>query len=208
MLNWGIKDETGEMFIRLDPDGAPLFDNLAYIGWEERLSLPSNMAKALQLYVSGHQQGKPHSQPIENIMAWCGYGGRLRRFRAALPKALEELEEAGVITEGKVIKGKEAVIVTVYHGYGNNWDKGAFYDWDKRALFFPNWDKRAFDWDKREALNWDKRAFDWDKRAFDWDKRAQRRRRARNGMALSIPKHGTWNMFLTWNMLFTPLRGG
>lgn len=112
MLKWGIEEETGAMFIRLDPDGAALFDNLAYLGWEERLSLSSNMAKALQLYISGHQKGKPHSQPISNVMHWCGYEGRLRQFRAALPNALKELEKAGVIKQYKVSKGPKGDLVS------------------------------------------------------------------------------------------------
>ena len=112
MLKWGIEEETGAMFIRLDPDGASLFDNLAYLGWEERFALSSNMAKALQLYISGHQAGKPHSQPISNIMHWCGYKGRLRQFRAALPHALKELEAASVIKNGKVSKGAKGDLVS------------------------------------------------------------------------------------------------
>ncbi len=97
MMKWGIEDETGHMFIRLDPEGAALFENLAYIGWEQRLALGSNAAKALQLYVSGHMAGKPHAVPLADLAHWMGYEGRIRQFRATLQHAMDELAKAGAI---------------------------------------------------------------------------------------------------------------
>lgn len=112
LLKWGIEEHSGKMFIRLDPEGAALFDNLAYIDWESRLKLGSNTAKALQMYASGHQCGKPHSQSITNIMKWCGYEGRERQFRSTLIKALDELEEINFITNTRIYKGNQGYMVS------------------------------------------------------------------------------------------------
>lgn len=99
MLKWGIEHETGAIYLRLDPDGAVLFENLSYQPWEVRLSLKSDLAAVLLSYISGHEQGKPHSQSLINLKKWCGYGGRLRNFRAACIIALKELEEKGVLVK-------------------------------------------------------------------------------------------------------------
>jgi hypothetical protein len=97
MLKYGIEKPSGQMYIRLDPEGAALFENLAYVGWEQRLALTSNAAKALQLYVSGHMAGKPHAVLLADLARWMGYEGRLRQFRASLRPALAELAATGMI---------------------------------------------------------------------------------------------------------------
>ena len=101
MLNWGIEHGTGKMFMRLDPDGALLFENLAYQPWDVRLSLKSDVAARMLTYISGHAQGKPHSVRLNDLREWCGYEGRLRQFRLACLHALAELEEKGVLVKGK-----------------------------------------------------------------------------------------------------------
>ena len=107
MLKFGIENETGAMYIRLDPDGAALFENLAYQPWEVRLSLQSDVSARLLSYITGHEQGKPHSQTLDNLKRWCGYGGRLRQFRTACIAALEELEAKGVLVKcsTKIVSG-------------------------------------------------------------------------------------------------------
>lgn len=107
MLKWGIENETGAMYIRLDPDGAALFENLAYQPWDVRLSLQTDVAARLLSYISGHEHGKPHVQTLENLKRWCGYSGRRDKFRAACLAALEELANKGVLVKGscKIAKG-------------------------------------------------------------------------------------------------------
>jgi hypothetical protein len=115
MLKWGIEEESGAMFVRLDPDGAQLFENLAYVDWNTRLALSSNAAKAIQLYACGHQDGKPHRVLLADLAAWCGYEGRLRQFRkeSVIP-ALRELESQGVFVKGtaKLLSGTRGEVVT------------------------------------------------------------------------------------------------
>jgi hypothetical protein len=99
LLKFGMEEETGKMYVRLDPDGKILFDNLAYQNWETRLSLKSDVAIRMLDYICGHQAGKPHAEKIENLRAWFGYTGRLDKFRVAALAGLKELEAAGVIRE-------------------------------------------------------------------------------------------------------------
>ena len=105
MLKYGIEEESGQMYIRLDPEGAAMFENMAYIGWEQRLALGSNAAKALQLYVSGHMAGKPHAVPLADLAHWMGYEGRIRQFRATLQHAMDELAKAGAINSHGIKAG-------------------------------------------------------------------------------------------------------
>lgn len=105
MMKWGIEEPSGQMFIRLDPEGAALFENLAYVGWEQRLALGSNASKALQLYISGHMAGKPHAVPLADLAHWMGYEGRLRQFRTALQHAMNELAKAGEIHSHSINAG-------------------------------------------------------------------------------------------------------
>lgn len=110
MLKYGIEAESGRMYIRLDPEGATLFENLAYIGWEQRLSLSSNASKALQLYVSGHIAGKPHAVLLSDLASWMGYEGRFRQFRATLIHALDELANIGLICDYGIKEGPKGEV--------------------------------------------------------------------------------------------------
>ncbi len=113
LMKYGIENETGAMYIRLDPDGAALFENLAYQPWQVRLSLKSDVSARLLSYVTGHEQGKPHSQTLENLKRWCGYTGETRKFRAAIRASLEELESKGVLVKGssKIVSGGRGDVV-------------------------------------------------------------------------------------------------
>lgn len=99
-MKWGIEHETGKMFIRLDPDGAALFENLSYQPWDVRLSLKTDVAARVLSYVSGHEKGKPHHLPLLDLKSWCGYGGRPDKFRVVAIAALKELETKGVLMDG------------------------------------------------------------------------------------------------------------
>jgi hypothetical protein len=99
LMKFGADEFSGKMYARLDPDGAILFDNVAYQNWDVRLALKSDVAVRMLDYICGHQTGKPHFQTIENLRQWFGYGGRPDKFRAACLAGLAELMEAGVIRE-------------------------------------------------------------------------------------------------------------
>lgn len=113
MLKWGVEEESGTLYIRLDPDGAALFERLAYQPWDVRLSLKSDISARMLTYISGHEQGKPHSVVLNDLKCWCGYSGRLDKFKNACETAMTELEKKGVLEKNssKILnssKGKVA----------------------------------------------------------------------------------------------------
>ena len=104
LLKFAIEEESKMISVRLDPDGARLFENQAYQNWEARLALKSDVAVRLYDYVVGHRAGKAHSQKIENLKGWFGYLGRKDKFRADCSAGLAELEAAGVVSQVRVDK--------------------------------------------------------------------------------------------------------
>jgi hypothetical protein len=105
MLKFGIEETSRRLFIRLDPDGARLFENLAYVDWEQRKQLSSNMAKALQMYVCGHARSATHKVRVKDLAGWMGYEGRLSQFLRSLRPALTKLETAGLIASPLIKSG-------------------------------------------------------------------------------------------------------
>lgn len=97
---------SSQMYLRLDPDGAKLFDNLSYQPWEIRTALHSPTAMALMTYASGHEAGKPHTVKLEDLKKMTGHEGRPRVFRENILAAIEELERLGFFAKaGSCIKG-------------------------------------------------------------------------------------------------------
>lgn len=107
LMSSGLDEDTGQMYVRIDPESAALFgdDNLAYVNWDIRLSLSLKMSKSVQMYVSGHTAGKQHSVSLEDLRRWTGYDGRLRDFRVSLLSAFEELQKNKVISNAIVKDG-------------------------------------------------------------------------------------------------------
>ena len=114
LMGWGIEEESAAMFIRLHPEGAALFENLAYQPWAVRLALRSDASTRLLTYVCGHTQGKPHAVLLDDLRQWLGYNGRLRQFRVACHRGLDDLEAAGVLMTGsiKFSKGPRGEVVS------------------------------------------------------------------------------------------------
>ena len=55
LMNWGIDKKRERMFVRVDPDGYMLFENLSYLNFETHLQLEGGVTKALHLYaISPH----------------------------------------------------------------------------------------------------------------------------------------------------------
>lgn len=108
LLKWGYAEDTGNLYFRLDPDGAKLFECLAFQSWDVRLSLKSDFAARLLSYISGHKHGRVHTVLLDELRRWCGYNGRLDKFEKRCHAALIELESAGVL-----VAGKSAVVKTI-----------------------------------------------------------------------------------------------
>lgn len=98
-LNWGIEEETGRMFVRLDPDGQVLFDNLSSFDFHTHLSLKGSVTRALHLYAISHSRNKRHSQSLVNLKKWFGFEGEHKKFKMAVREAMNQLEESGVLSD-------------------------------------------------------------------------------------------------------------
>lgn len=107
LLNWGIVEETGEMFIRVDPDGQALFENLSYLDFNVHLALEGGVTKSLHLYAISHTQGKQHRQSLKNLKEWFGYDGQMKDFRNAVFVALHQLEKSGIVRDFEIKKWKD-----------------------------------------------------------------------------------------------------
>ncbi len=100
-LSWKRKNE--EFWLALDPEIVQFFSKheLAHIDFQARLELKAPLAKWLQNYASSHRIGDWHHVTVENLRVWSG-GGEMRNFMSkgrGLPKALNEMESAGIIEE-------------------------------------------------------------------------------------------------------------
>lgn len=115
LLSWGIEEETGRMFLRVDPDGQALFENLSYLDFDLHLELEGGVAKALHLYAISHKRGVRHAQVLSNLKEWFGYEGRERQFRNVLKEGMTQLEAKGVLSECdiQIWRGKETVFWTL-----------------------------------------------------------------------------------------------
>lgn len=100
LMKWGTEENSGETYMRLDPDGARLFDNLAYQQWTNRIALSGDVSKRLLSYISGHQSGKSHWAKLEDLKKWFGFKGRMRDFKKTCLTSLLDMESAGIIEKG------------------------------------------------------------------------------------------------------------
>lgn len=81
------------MFIRVDPEGHALFENLSYFDLQVHTALEGGVTKSLHLYAISHTRGQQHRQSLSNLKEWFGYEGQNKDFRAALSRAMTQLEE-------------------------------------------------------------------------------------------------------------------
>lgn len=99
--------DTGQYWLRVGLEAAKLFadDQFGYIDMEARrkISPRQDLAKWLQNYVCSHKPGRQRPIDVKLLKLWSGSTGRDRDFRErALPKALEQLEALGIITNAKI----------------------------------------------------------------------------------------------------------
>ncbi|MGE8325469.1 plasmid replication initiator TrfA [Pseudomonas urmiensis] len=100
-LRWGV---SGKYSIEMDTEIVSIFANefLAFIDMDVRVRLKSPLAKYLQNYIAGHQVGG-HGIGCDKLRVWSGSRGRPRDFNCrALPNALGELEDEGVIRDWSI----------------------------------------------------------------------------------------------------------
>ena len=104
-LKWDKK--SGSYWFQLDPKIGAIFRSLdiAFIDLDLRLKLKTDLAKFLQNYAAGHKAETPHSVRAASLMSLSGAMGRVNDFiNRALPPALKELENAGLIRDSAISK--------------------------------------------------------------------------------------------------------
>ena len=102
-LKWGVEEETGKVFIELDPDSARLFERIAKMSWETRKSLDKALSKALYLQFSTIGPDKSKAIKLIDLKEQVGFSGEWRHFKSRLLEALEELANSKII---EAYKGK------------------------------------------------------------------------------------------------------
>ena len=108
--------ETGEYWMRINPDVVKLFDRQEFslINWDirKRISRGNQLAKWLQTYVASHKMGKSHSIDIKKLKKWSGNEGQLKVFKSRnLPAALKELERLDIIKNWEIKPNGQVVWV-------------------------------------------------------------------------------------------------
>ena len=99
LMVWLHKEETKQNWVKTTPEALDLFRVLAWLNFEKHVVLNNSMAKALHAYAISHRRGATHSVRLERLKNLWGYRGRVSNFRAALRKALNELEESHILAD-------------------------------------------------------------------------------------------------------------
>ena len=103
-------DDVTECYrYRIDPRWKIMYSNYEYsfINWEKRLQLRHDMAKSLQRIIATSDQSlQRHALDFEEngppgLKKILQYSGRMRDFRIALRRAMDELERVGIIAAGR-----------------------------------------------------------------------------------------------------------
>lgn len=108
LMKWGYETDptkgigkADQIYMRLDPDGAQIFENMAYQPWDVRTALKGPASMALMTYASGQPAGKNHCVNLAELKRYLGYEGPVAEFRRQIRSALAELEQHGFFRAGK-----------------------------------------------------------------------------------------------------------
>ncbi|MYD43376.1 MAG: hypothetical protein F4W90_05735 [Gammaproteobacteria bacterium] len=102
LMGWIYEEKSRKTYVRLDPDAATLFAQLAWIDFDKHLALPTDMARMLHMYVTSHRRGQRRSVPLAEFMEITGSTTPRHMFRARLRDALRALQAAGIIDEMEI----------------------------------------------------------------------------------------------------------
>jgi len=105
LSGFDVDEETGVYTFTIDPRWATMFGNREYalVDWIKRLAIPQgqDMAKSLQrLFATSADTTQRYA--LEWLKDKLQYSGRLRDFKQALQRSIEELKRVGIIINGKI----------------------------------------------------------------------------------------------------------
>lgn len=99
LMGWIYEEKSRKTYVRLDPDAAKLFTQLAWINFDKHLALPTDMSRMLHMYVTSHRRGQRRSATLDEFMELTGSTTPRHKFRARMHDALHALQDAGIIDE-------------------------------------------------------------------------------------------------------------
>ena len=99
LMGWIYEEKSRKTYVRLDPDAAKLFEQLAWINFDKHLALPTDMSRMLHMYVTSHRRGQRRSTTLDEFMELTGSTTPRHKFRTRLHDALRALEIAGILDE-------------------------------------------------------------------------------------------------------------
>lgn len=101
ILKYTEDKDTGEYFIKLDPDLRKLFETeTTWIDWQTRKELKGDLTKWLHSFVCSHESSAEHPTKIslEKIQELCGSQSNcFKQFKQDIKKSFEQLKARGVI---------------------------------------------------------------------------------------------------------------
>jgi hypothetical protein len=110
--SWVEDTTTGEWELTLDGKILALFQTEEFsfvdLAKRRRITTRVDMAKWLQSYSASHARGW-HRISVAKLKEWCGYKSPIRKFRAALGDALDELERVEVLSHASFYKDEAMV---------------------------------------------------------------------------------------------------
>lgn len=102
-------EDTRRFKVKLNPKLINWFDpGYTKVQFEERLSLPGQLAKRLHIYIHAQTatENRPHRIGLEKLQQLCASSlSRLRDFKRKVQDTMEDLEARGVITRWRFTRG-------------------------------------------------------------------------------------------------------
>lgn len=103
-----VDEQSGRYVVRINPLLAALFDEaFVKLSMEKRLALPQGLARYLQGYVQSHKATvcSPHRIGLARLQELCGSTNNHRDFRHKLKKAMQVLEDNGIVSSWLLTDG-------------------------------------------------------------------------------------------------------
>lgn len=102
-------EDTRRFKVKLNPKLINWFDpGYTKVQFEERLSLPGQLAKRLHIYIHAQTatETRPHRIGLEKLQQLCASSlSRLRDFKRKVQETMEDLEARGVVTRWRFTRG-------------------------------------------------------------------------------------------------------
>ena len=109
-------DELNEYTLYVDPRWTQIFGNRAFnlIDWNTRLNMRYALSKSLQRLI-GTSKDAEQRYSLQILKERSQYAGRMRDFKPALERAINELAELGLILSPRIETSRRGVEQAVWN---------------------------------------------------------------------------------------------